>query len=146
MSLRTQRGLGAVAAVLVLVMLAALAAAIVRLGSAQQTGFSQQIDATRANLAAQAGIEWGLYQALRSGSCAGGTTLDLGAELGMRVTVSCSRTAYNEGESDSAPGTPRVLGVYTIDAIACNAAACPDAAAAVTPHYVERRRQVHATD
>ncbi|MED5620369.1 MSHA biogenesis protein MshP [Ideonella sp. BN130291] len=144
------RGLGAIAAIVVLVVMAAMAAAVVRLGSAEQNGFAQQLNASRASQAAQAGAEWGLYQALRGGwtTCAGTTqTLDLSTDLGMRVTVSCSSTLYNEGESASTPGTPQQRRLYTIDAVACNAAtACPDASRAVTPNYVERRRQVHATD
>ncbi len=62
----------------------------------------------------------------------------------MRVTVTCSAANYNEGLTDA--GANRVLRVYTIDAVACNSTSCPDAARAVTPYYVERRRQVSATD
>ena len=141
---RPVRGFGAIAAILVLVLLAVIAAAVVRVSSAQQAGFAQHVQAARAQQAVQAGIEWGLYQALRNGSC-GSATLDLSADLGMRVTVSCSAALYREGESPTAPGTAQPLTVYAIDAIACNAAgACPDAGRAVTPHYVERRRLVHA--
>jgi MSHA biogenesis protein MshP len=141
-SRRRTRGLGAVAAIVVLVVLATTAAAVVRLSTTEQTGLSQQVQAARASQAAQAGVEWGLFQALRNSSCAT-TTLDLSTDLGMHVTVSCSTAAYSEGVADT--GVPRTLTVYTIDAVACNASACPDASRAVTPHYVERRRQVHAT-
>ena len=69
--------------------------------------------------------------------------LDLTADLGMRVTVSCNSTVYNEGES--APGVPQTVRVYTIDAVACNAtASCPDASRATGPAYVERRLQTQA--
>ncbi|MEW6703933.1 MAG: MSHA biogenesis protein MshP [Pseudomonadota bacterium] len=142
-SRRSQRGLGAVAAIVVLVVLATIAAAVVRLSTSQQAGIAQELQAARASQAAQAGIEWGLYQALRSGSC-GSSTLDLTADLGMSVAVSCAAAAYNEGLTDA--GANRSITVYTIDAVACNSASCPDAARAVTPHYVERRRQVSATD
>jgi MSHA biogenesis protein MshP len=138
-----QRGLGAVAAIVVLVVLAVIAAAVVRLSTSQQTGVAQQLQAARAAQAAQAGIEWGLYQALRNSSC-GSSTLDLSADLGMRVSVSCSVFTYNEGESAEGVAQPRR--VYTIDATACNSTACPDAARATGPHYVERRRVVSATD
>jgi MSHA biogenesis protein MshP len=144
----TQRGLGAVAAIVVLVMLATLAAAIVRLGGAAQAGLAQDLMGERASQAARAGIEWGLFQAYKGAwtACAGATqTLDLSADHGLRVTVSCNSTAYNEGET--APGTPRVLRVYTLDAVACaSTTACPDATRATEPGYVERRRQVQATD
>ncbi len=144
---RHQRGLGAIAAIVVLVLLAALAAAIVRLGASQQSALAQDVQAERAAQAARAGIEWGLYQAFKGSwtTCAGSSqTLDLTADTGMRVTVSCSATAYNEGEQDV--GTARTVRVYTIDAVACPASTCPDAAMAAQPGYVERRRQVHATD
>lgn len=138
-----QRGFGAVAAIVVLVVLAVIAAAVVKLGNSQQTGIAQELQAARAAQAAQAGLEWGLYRALRSSSC-GTNTLDLSADLGMRVTVSCSSASYGEGLKDD--GTARTLNVYTISAIACNSTSCPDASKAVTPHYVERRRVVNATD
>lgn len=144
---RTQRGLGAIAAVLVLVALATLAAAIVRLGSASQAATAQDWLATRALLTARAGLEWGLYQALKGAwtGCSGVTqTLDLSADAGMRVTVSCNSALYNEGES--APGVARQVRVFTLDATACSiASTCPDAAAASQPGYVERRLQVVAT-
>jgi len=136
------RGFGAIAAIVVLVLLAGLAAAVVRLSSSQQAGAAMHIDSARAAQAAQAGIEWGLYQALRNSSCSASTTLDLSTDLGMRVTVGCSVNNYNEGQDTA--GATQGRRVYTIDAVACNASTCPDATRAVTAHYVERRRQVHA--
>jgi len=144
LAFRLQRGFGAVAAIVVLVVLAVIAAAVTKLGSSQQSGIAQELQAARAAQAAQAGLEWGLYRALRSGSC-GTTTLDLSADLGMHVTVSCSSSSYGEGLQDDGI-TPRTVNVYTISAIACNATSCPDASRAVTPYYVERSRVVNATD
>jgi len=145
---RAERGLGAVAAIALLVLLASAAAALLRLGQSSQAALAQDLQGERASLAARAGIDWGLYQALKGSwtTCAGASqTLDLVADTGMRVTVSCSSSSFNEGES--VPGTPQVLRVYTLDAVACNAsAACPDAAAATGAVYVERRRQVQATN
>ncbi|MEK8029499.1 MSHA biogenesis protein MshP [Ideonella sp. DXS29W] len=142
-----QSGLGAIAAIMVLVLLAALAAAVVRLTMSQQMGGAQELGAARAAQAARAGIEWGLYQAFKGSwtTCAGATqTLDLSSDLGMRVTVSCSSSLYNEGES--APGTPATVRVYTIDAVACNStSSCPDATRVTGPTYVERRMQIHAS-
>lgn len=145
---RSQRGFGAIAIVMMLVLLAALAAAVVRLASAQQLGSAQELNAARAAQAARAGVEWGLYQAFKGSwtSCAGSSqTLDLSSDLGMRVTVSCSSALYNEGES--APGTPQTVRVYTVEAVACNGTgSCPDAARVSSPAYVERRLQVQASD
>jgi MSHA biogenesis protein MshP len=139
----TAKGFGVMAALFVLVMLAGMAAAVVRLGWSQQTTFSQDILSAQANQAARAGVQWGIYQALKGTWTACGTatqTLDLQTPLGMWVTVTCSQTSYNEGESGV--GTPTVVKVYNIEAVACNGlATCPDNTAAVQPYYVERKQQ-----
>ena len=143
-----QRGLGAVAAIIVLVVLAALAAAVVRFGAVAQATNAQNIMSARASQAARAGTEWGLYQAFKGSwtTCTGASqTLDLTASTGFRVTVSCDSRNYYEGET--APGTPRSVRIFTIDAVACSGStACPDNTAAAGPNYVERRRQVQASD
>ena len=141
------RGFGAIAAIVVLVVLAALAAAIVRLGTTAQAGIAQNLLSARALQAANAGTEWGLYQALKGTwtTCSGASqTLDLTASTGFRVTVNCDSRSFNEGES--APAVPRVVRLYTIDAVACNSASCPDNSAATGPTYIERRRQVQASN
>jgi MSHA biogenesis protein MshP len=144
----TQRGFGVIAAIFVLVILAALAAAIVRFGVGAQTTSARAVLAARASQAARAGTEWGLYQAFKGSwvACSGASqTLDLRSEQGFRVTVSCDSRAFNEGQLDT--GATRVVRVYTIDAVACNqGASCPDNTQATAPGYVERRRQVQATD
>lgn len=139
------RGFGVIAALVVLVMLATLAAAILRLTWTQQTTLAQDIDSARAFQGAYAGAQWGMFQAL-SGSwtaCAGSTqTLDLRSTMGVRVTVNCTSDAYVEG--DISDGVPRTLRLYTITATACNGAAatCPDNASVTRPNYVERVRVV----
>jgi MSHA biogenesis protein MshP len=144
---RSSAGFGAIAAIFVLVVLASLAAAIVRLGQSTQTGSAQDILGARAWAAARAGTEWGLYQALKGSwtTCSGTSqTLDLTADTGMRVTVRCTSTVYNEGETTT--GAVQTLRLYTVDAAACNStSACPDNTRAVQPGYIERRRQVQAT-
>ncbi|GAB4125098.1 MAG: hypothetical protein Fur0014_22820 [Rubrivivax sp.] len=143
-----QRGLGAIAIVLLLVLLSAMAAAVVRLASQQQLGSAQEQSAARAAQAARAGLEWGLYQAFKGSwtTCAGTSqTLDLSADLGMRVTVSCSSAVFNEGES--APDIPQTVRVYTLDSVACNgSSSCPDASLVATAGYVERRMQIQVSD
>ncbi|MFO1219340.1 MAG: MSHA biogenesis protein MshP [Burkholderiaceae bacterium] len=144
--MKTQRGIGAITAVLVLVALSVLAAAIVRLSSAAQSATAQDVMAARASAAARAGLEWGLYQAFKGSwsSCAGATqTLDLRADTGLMVSVTCDSRSYHDGES--APGVASSVRVFVIEATACSlAASCPDAAAAVQPGYVERRLQIVA--
>lgn len=139
----SQHGFGAIAAIVILVILATISAALVRLGTTQQVTSTQDILSTRAWQTARAGSEWGLYWALRNGSCAGATgTLDLRATSGFSVTVTCTARAFKEGETS--PGVPSVTTTYSIEAVACNSAACPDAALAATPGYVERKRLVMA--
>ncbi len=145
---RRQAGFGAIAAIVVLVVLASLAAAVVRFGAVAQTTSAQAVLAARALQAARAGTEWGLYQAFKGSwtTCAGASqTLDLTTDTGFRVTVSCASSVFNEGETS--PGVPRTVRLFTIDAVACNGAStCPDNTRATTQGYVERRRQVQAAD
>lgn len=140
-----QRGFGAVMAIVVLVIMASMAAAMVKFGTTQQLTSAQDVLSAKAWGAARTGNEWGLYQALKNNSCTT-TTLDLTADTGFRVTVVCSAVNRNEGES--VPGTPNVLRVYRIESTACNiAASCPaGAATATSPGYIERKRQAIATD
>jgi len=144
---RPARGLGAVAIIVVLVALSALAAAIVRMGQAEQATSTRDLMSQRAMQAARAGMEWGLYQAFKGSwtSCSSASqTLDLRSDYGLYATVTCDSRSFNEGES--APGTPQAIRVFTIDVVACNASSCPNAAAAAQPGYVERRRQIHAVN
>jgi MSHA biogenesis protein MshP len=146
-----QRGLGAIALILVIVALAAIGAALLRLGMGSQRALADDLMAARALQAAMAGKEWGLYQALHAGaswnSCsAASQTLDLSADYGLRVTVGCNSTVYNEGVADDGV-TTKTLRIYTIDAVACNSAtSCPDATRAGLPGYVERRVVTQASN
>lgn len=145
------KGLGALAALVVLVLLALLAASVVRLSVGSQAGMAQEVQGARAQAAVRAGLDWGLYKLLKPGGGWSGCgisvpplsqTLDLRSETGFRVTVSCTGTGYNEGET--VPGTAATVRVYQLRAVACNgnAANCPDNAAAQGAQYVERQREV----
>jgi len=146
-----QRGFGAIAAIVILVILAGLSAALVSLGTAQHMTSAQDIMSARAQQAARAGTEWGLFRALSTTTPADtwktcsnlSGTLDLTADTGLHVSVSCNSQVYNEGET--APGTVRT---YTITAVACPAASCPSTDPAIVsgPGYVERTRTVIATN
>lgn len=142
-----QRGIGMVAAIVVLVLLASLAAAVTRLSWTQQVSSAQDIAGARAFQAANAGVEWGMYQALRGswiqGGCNGSSqTIDLTSTMGFKVTVTCTSqsTAFKEGQDTN--GTDLTLYLYMIDAVACNgsAASCPDNASSGGMNYVERKR------
>ena len=146
---RPDHGLGAISEIVVLVGLATMAAALVRLGQQGSNRSAQDLDSARASVAARTGVEWGLYQAVKGSwtACSNASqTLDAGS--GLRITVRCDSRSFNEGEDS--PGVPHVVRVFTIDAVACRSGsastACPDAAAAVLSGYVERRRQVQAVN
>jgi MSHA biogenesis protein MshP len=144
------QGFGAIAALVVLVLLAILAATVVRFSTSGSAGLAQDVQAARAQAAARAGVDWGMYQLLQ-GSWVGcdtprSQTLDLRSQTGMRVTVSCAGIQYLEGEGNVGTGLP--LYVYRLVATACNgsAATCPDNASATRPQYVERERVVTVSE
>jgi MSHA biogenesis protein MshP len=136
-----QSGFAYIAAVVLLVVVATVCIALVRLSTTQQSTVNGALLGARANLAARGGIEWGFYQ-LRGGACAAGTTLtDFVADTGFRVTVRCTARDFNEGESSA--GVPVPKKIVQLEAFACNGDAdCPATGAAVLarPEYVERRR------
>ena len=165
MPIRRQRGFGAIAAIVVLVILALLAAAVVSISTTQQITAAQDVQSARAWQAARAGNEWGLYKALKKEAWSANpadtcitaprnATLDLTADTGFFVTVTCTSLPYSEGEGEEEadPVTsklgPRELMVYQLKAVACPVAAgCPANGAAVAgAGYVERTRVVLATD
>jgi MSHA biogenesis protein MshP len=151
-----QKGFGAIAAIIVLVLLAGLAAGIVSLSTTQSLTLAQDEAAAKANQSARAGVEWGVYQALSSGANWGGTingpfnlTCEPGAvgaaakvvtaplsNLAVPVTVNCTSQQFNEGETctSSTSCTASPVRVYTITAIASQGTV-------TSPGYVERRRQ-----
>lgn len=139
---RHSAGFAYIAAVVVLVLLATLGITVTRLSSTQQLTAAEDAMQAYALQAARAGTEWGLFQALQNGACAGTSTNDLRtASGGFAVTVQCSVKQRNEGiQSDGT--TIRVINIFTITATACNAASCPDNTAASKPGYVERQRVV----
>lgn len=151
---RRQAGFGAVAAIVVVVMLSVLMAAVVRLTWTQAMTSAADTMGAKAFQAANAGTEWGMFQALRgtwalNTACNGASqTINLTASMGFLVTVTCETqtTAFVEGQTEDslAPGTMlnNSLLLYVITATACNGTtSCPDATAALRPTYVERVRQ-----
>jgi MSHA biogenesis protein MshP len=89
-----------VAAVFLIVVVAALGAFAIRVGSGQQQTVNLALLSGRALAAANSGIEWGTYEALTNDNC-GNTTLNLtqAALSGFTVVVTCTSTVYTEGTS-----------------------------------------------
>lgn len=135
-----QRGIGLVTAIFLVVVIAGLAAALVTVFTAQQTGSQLDQQGTRAYQAARAGIEWGLFRArMTPSNCAASTSFALpaGSMLSaFTVTVTC--------ETVPGPGGDAATGVLALRAIACNqpsGGTCllnPAATANVNLDYVQR--------
>lgn len=141
--MKRQSGFAMIVVVVVLVLLGGMAAAMVALSTSQQAGAAQDVLSARAWQAARAGNEWGLYQALQNNQCVASSALDLRAEMGFMVTVTCQTKTFNEGHA--AAGGTQVVTFYEIRAVACPSASCPDASAVPGPDYVERTRVVRAS-
>ncbi|MDR1462164.1 MAG: hypothetical protein LBI68_03380 [Azoarcus sp.] len=140
-----QGGMGAVMAIAILVVLASLAGALVRFGTAQQITITQDVLMARAEAAIRAGNEWGQYQALQKKACASSTTLDFRPETGFRAVVDCTKNSFNEGKDYA--GVTQIVNVFTITVTACNSASsCPDNSMATSPTYIERQRVTIVTD
>jgi MSHA biogenesis protein MshP len=126
---------------LVVVFATILGTALVTISSSQHVGSALDIEGVRAYHAARAGLEWGMYHALRTGmgGCAGVNGVNnkwvvFGGNLsGFRAELQCQATVHREGGVN--------VNMYTIIATACNAADC--AAGSTAIGYVNR--QLRAT-
>jgi MSHA biogenesis protein MshP len=137
------RGIGLVTAIFLLVILSGLGVAILSISTANQTASALDVQGARAYQAARAGIEWGLYQNLRTPGrrCDASYSFALPAASslnGFTVTVTCSRLR------DLTPADPAALDRWLITSTACNLQAaggsCPNPTN--NPDYVQRRIEV----
>jgi MSHA biogenesis protein MshP len=140
--LRRNTGVGLVTAIFLLVVLSGLAVAMVAISSAQHVTSALDVQGARAYQAARAGIEWGLFQSMRNGSCIPrpGTSFALPATSslsGFVVTVTCTTIVPAGAPADaSAALVRRVLNATACNLPAANGA-CPNASN--NPDYVERQ-------
>jgi MSHA biogenesis protein MshP len=96
---RAQQGFAIVSAIFLMVVLALLGGLMVSLSNSQQISAVRDVLGTRAYYAARAGMEWGVYQALRTGSCPASAALPAAvAATGFSVQVACVTNAvpYDE--------------------------------------------------
>jgi MSHA biogenesis protein MshP len=97
---RQDSGFALIPALFLIVVLGALAAVAIRVGTGQQQAVTMSLQQARALSAAQTGIEWGAYQALAlGGSCVASTTLTLteAALNGFSVIVTCAAVTFSTG-------------------------------------------------
>jgi MSHA biogenesis protein MshP len=127
------RGFALVSAIFILVVLALLGAMMVALSTTQHIGQARDLFGTRAYFAARAGIEWGVYAALRNNACTPSATLPAlaGSAAGFAVVVTCSVSGpFDEGGS--------TVRVYQLTATATRGAAG-------APDQVERQLQAQVS-
>lgn len=136
-------GIGLVTALFLLVVLSSLAVALLSIATAGHAAAAADVQGARAYQAARAGIEWGLYQNLRTPTrrCDPSYSFALPATSslnGFTVTVTCVRLRT------LAPPVAAALDRWVIGATACNlqppGGSCPHPLASAD--YVQRRLEV----
>ena len=132
MSIRYQNGFSLVPALFLIIVLAGLGAAAVRISMVQQQTVVLTMQSARAYSAARSGLEWAAYDALNNGNCGSGSLAYTEGGLdGFSVNTSCSSTSHTEGSA--------TVNVYTINAFAWSGAYG-------SPDYVSRRVSMTVTD
>lgn len=134
------RGVSLVTAIFLVVVLAGLAAGMMRLLSSQQVALGLDAAGVQADQAARSGLEWGLYQQLRVQpplvTCFPDSSFPMPASgnlASFTVTVTCVAGANAVGNTTNR---------WTITTVACNrpaAGACPNPSPGAD--YVQRKVQ-----
>jgi len=92
---RKQSGFAIAAAIFLIVVLALLAVGMVQISSTSHTSLSQEYTSARAYMAARSGLQWGMYQAIYTGSGNSTITFSNGALAGTQASVSSSSTSVD---------------------------------------------------
>lgn len=94
---RVQSGFSLITAIFLLVVVAALVAYMTNIRVVQQTTLVYGVQGARATQAARSGVEWGIYQSIVNGSCAGSTSFTDPVFAGFNIEVQCGQTTHIEG-------------------------------------------------
>ena len=94
---KVQSGFSLITAIFLLVVVAGLVAYMTNIRVVQQTTLVYGVQGARANLAARSGVEWGIFQSIVNGSCAGSTSFADPAFAGFDIEVRCVQTTHIEG-------------------------------------------------
>jgi MSHA biogenesis protein MshP len=132
-----QAGVGLVTAIFLLVVLAGLGVAMVSLYNGQQASANLDLQGARAYQAARAGLEWGLFQQMRKGSCVADSRFAMPADsslAGFRVVVTC--TQAGSVPTDGSPNLARWIITATACSVADGQGGCSPSN---SPDYVMRR-------
>ncbi|THC46540.1 agglutinin biogenesis protein MshP [Massilia sp. Mn16-1_5] len=136
---RRTRGVGIVTAIFLLVVLAGLGVALISVFNSQQQGIALDEQGVRAQQAARAGIEWGLYHRLKGDEACKDKetyTVALGGDVLDKFTV---RVRCEKRDGPAVAAGEAGLERWIIHATACTPAkdgACPDSWN--NPDYVRR--------
>jgi len=106
-------GFTLITAIFLLVVVAGMVVYITNIRVAQQTTVVYGLQGARALQAARSGLEWGIFQSINNGVCAGSTLINDAAFAGFSVEVQCSPTTHVEGD----PATGTII-TYSLIAIA----------------------------
>jgi len=133
-TLRRARGFALILALFLIVSLAAIGVYLLSVSNVQVASGVMDEQGARAYQAARAGVDWGAYRVLRTGTCPiGPVAIPLPANLaGFVAEVTC--TSYG---METEGGTP--VSTYLIVATGCNASPCSSGTGAT---YVERQLQL----
>ncbi len=99
-ALTKQRGVGIVAAIFLIVVVALIAAYMVRVGTVQQATSTMGLLGARAHFAAQSALDWAAAEVVTSGACVtSGTNFNLsgGALNGFQAVIDCNAIPVTEG-------------------------------------------------
>jgi MSHA biogenesis protein MshP len=93
-----QAGFTLITAIFLLVVVATLSVYILNLRNVQQQTLVFGVQGARAMQAARTGIEWGIYQSIKAGSCDDEIFTAPDAALSaFTITVTCTESAHTEG-------------------------------------------------
>jgi len=120
-----QRGVAAISAVFLLVVLAALGAFMVTFPNTQQLTAAQDVRGSQAYWAARTGIDWAIPQVIASNGCP--TATPTFTVNNFEVQTSCSTASYNEGVTAT---------LIRLTALACQPGPCGAGVGSIS--YVER--------
>jgi len=85
--IHAQSGFAIAAAIFLIVVLALLAVGMVQISSTSHTSLSQEYTSARAYMAARSGLQWGMYQAIYTGSGNSTLTFSNGALAGTQANI-----------------------------------------------------------
>lgn len=121
----TPRGVAAISALFLLVVLAALGAFMITFSNTEQLTSAQDVKGTQAYWAARAGLDWAIPQVIASNSCPAATSTFVVDSYTVQTT--CATSSFNEGVTAT---------MVNITSLACQPSPCGAAAGGIS--YVER--------